>query len=120
MEQAKLLSIKERLGYSVAESGINATEVLLRLYLLSFYTDIVGLSPFWSGLAGFLGLLWDAVTDPLMGKLSDRTLNRFQGRAPYLFLGTTMLAGSLILHFCPPTGLTQEYRFFSCSVLTSF
>jgi len=89
LKHKKNLSTRFKIGYSFAESGINATELLLRLYLLSFYTDIVGISPFWAGLAGFIGLFWDAVTDPLMGKLSDRTLNHFKGRAPYLFFGNT-------------------------------
>ena len=40
-----------RIGYSIAETGINAVETLLRLYLLIFYTDAVGLAPGWAGLA---------------------------------------------------------------------
>ena len=111
LKHRKILSARFKVGYSFAESGINATELLLRLYLLSFYTDIVGISPFWAGLAGFIGLFWDAVTDPLMGKLSDRTLNHFKGRAPYLFLGTLILAASLILLFSPPSGVIPEYGF---------
>ena len=111
MEKQSLLTHKVRLGYSAAESGINATELLLRLYLLSFYTDIVGISPFWAGLAGFIGLFWDAVTDPLMGKLSDTTLNHFNGRSPYLLIGTLILAASLILLFSPPSGVIPEYGF---------
>ena len=111
LKHRKILSARFKIGYSFAESGINATELLLRLYLLSFYTDIVGISPFWAGLAGFIGLFWDAVTDPLMGKLSDGTLNHFKGRAPYLFLGTLILAASLILLFSPPSGVIPEYGF---------
>ena len=91
-----------RIGYSVAETGINAVETLLRLYLLIFYTDAVGLAPGWAGLAVALGLCWDAVTDPLMGYLSDRWYSRLGGRRPFLLLGGLLLAISVYLLFSPP------------------
>ena len=91
-----------RIGYSVAETGINAVETLLRLYLLIFYTDAVGLAPGWAGLAVALGLCWDAVTDPLMGYLSDRWYSHLGGRRPFLLLGGLLLAISVYLLFSPP------------------
>ncbi|MGA1597454.1 MAG: MFS transporter [bacterium] len=109
--RSRPLSRFTRFGYASAETGINAVEILLRLYLLSFYTDAVGLDPLWAGLAGFLGLLWDAVTDPLMGTLSDRTRPRLGGRRVYLLWGSVLLAGSLLLLFAPPALESQGARF---------
>jgi GPH family glycoside/pentoside/hexuronide:cation symporter len=91
-----------KIGYSVAETGINAVETLLRLYLLIFYTDAVGLSPGLTGLAVALGLLWDAVTDPLMGYLSDRWYERLGGRRLFLWVGGVLLAVSVYVLFSPP------------------
>ena len=100
-----------RLGYSVAETGINAVETLLRLYLLIFYTDAVGLAPGWAGLAVALGLVWDAVTDPLMGYLSDAWYARLGGRRLFLWLGGLLLAGSVYLLFSPPPLTSTAHQF---------
>lgn len=105
------LPVSEQIGYAVAESGINTVETLLRLYLLIFYTDEVGLAPSLAGLAVGLGLVWDAVTDPLMGALSDRTRHRLGGRRGYLPLGAALLAAGLLLVFWPPPLPGQVAKF---------
>ncbi len=105
------LPIVAQIGYAVAESGINAVETLLRLYLLIFYTDEVGLQPSLAGLAVGLGLVWDAITDPLMGALSDRTRHRLGGRRGYLPLGAALLAAGLLLVFWPPSLSGQPAKF---------
>ena len=100
-----------RIGYSIAETGINAVETLLRLYLLIFYTDAVGLAPGWAGLAVALGLCWDAVTDPLMGYLSDRWYSCLGGRRPFLLLGGLLLGISVYILFSPPSLETTATKF---------
>ncbi len=95
----------------MTEIGINAVEMLLRIYLLIFYTDEVGLSPRLAGLAFALGLVWDAITDPLMGALSDRTRHRFGGRRGYLPIGSIWLAAGLLLVFYPPPLASQALLF---------
>ena len=105
------LPVAAQIGYAVAESGLNTVETLLRLYLLIFYTDEVGLSPSLAGLAVGLGLVWDAVTDPLMGALSDRTRHRLGGRRGYLPLGAALLSAGLLLVFWPPPLASQLAKF---------
>ena len=105
------LSLRFKCGYAAAEAGINATEILIRLYLLNFYTDMVGLSPWYAGLAGFIGLIWDAITDPIIGQISDRTQGRFNGRSPFLFNGTLLLSASLVILFSAPQDL-EEFQLF--------
>jgi len=93
---------QRKLGYGSAELGIVATEVLVELYLLKFYNVTVGLAPHWAGLAISIALVWDAVSDPIMGEISDRTQSRSGRRRPYLLPGAIALAGSFILVFNPP------------------
>ena len=98
-------------GYGIAETGMTASEVLIRLYLLIFYTDIAGLEPRLAGYAAAIAIVWDAITDPLMGTISDRTRGRFGKRRPYIAIGSVLLAGSLVYLFSPPHLETQSGKF---------
>jgi sugar (glycoside-pentoside-hexuronide) transporter len=65
----------------------NATSTVVILMLfLKFLTDVVGLAPLWAGLCVVAGKLWDAVSDPLIGHLSDRTKSRWGRRRVYFVL----------------------------------
>lgn len=88
--------------YGFAEFGINALEVFLRLHLLVFYSKEIGLSVGHAGLAISISILWDAVVDPWIGKLSDRWRERHGSRA-YLVLVGACLTGVFVLGlFHPP------------------
>ena len=108
----------EKAGYGIAETGLTASEVLIRLYLLIFYTDIVGLEPKLAGYAAAIAIVWDAIIDPLMGNVSDRTRSRFGRRRPYIAIGAVLLAGSIIYLFSPPDLATQSGKF--CFLLFSY
>ncbi len=98
-------------GYAVAESGMTAAEFFLQVYLLKFYVDSVGLSPASAGLALALAMVWDALTDPLMGAVSDRTRWGGGRRRPYLPVGGFSLAGAVLLLFSPPLALSPAGAF---------
>ncbi|MDJ0838912.1 MAG: MFS transporter [Acidobacteriota bacterium] len=102
------LSVGVKAGYGTAEIGIMAAEVLIRVFLLKFYTDVVGLAPDMAGYAVAIGVLWDAVTDPLMGSISDHFPSRFGRRIPFMAIGAVTLAVALYLLFNPPE-LTSEW-----------
>ncbi|MCB1160654.1 MAG: MFS transporter, partial [Leptospiraceae bacterium] len=89
-------------GISVAETGIFALEVMIRLYLLNFYTDVVGLKAELAGLAISAGIFWDAISDPLMGILSDKTQSSLGKRRPYILAGSIGLALATFIIFNPP------------------
>ncbi len=92
-----------RAGYGAAEFGISGGELLLQLYLIEFYIRAVGLSPLLAGPAIALAILWDAVTDPIMGGVVDRTSTRWGRFAPFLFSGGLLFGLGLALLFNPPT-----------------
>jgi GPH family glycoside/pentoside/hexuronide:cation symporter len=100
-----------RAAYGVAELGISGVEVLIRVGLLIFYTDVVGLDPRLAGYAVALGVLWDAVTDPLMGRISDRGRSRHGRRRPWMALGAVALALSVVALFSPPEMNSQGGKF---------
>ncbi|MFT4516194.1 MAG: Na+/melibiose symporter-like transporter [Planctomycetota bacterium] len=108
---SKPLPWSVQVGYAMADVGINAVETALRLYLLIYYTDRIGLRADLAGLALALGLLWDAVTDPVMGAISDRTAHGRHGRRIYVLIGGVLLAFAVVLLFHPPELAGQWQRF---------
>jgi Na+/melibiose symporter-like transporter len=105
------LTVFSQVGYAVAEVGQNLVETLVRIYLLIYYTDVIGLDAGLAGLAFAISLVWDACIDPCMGALSDRTLNRFGGRRGYLPVGGGLLALGLLAVFHPPALGSQSGKF---------
>ncbi len=101
------LSNSQRIGYGVGDIAICFYWSGVGLYLLYFYTDIVGISPYLAGWIYALGIAWDAVTDPFMGYLAERTSSKRGKYRPYIFFGTVPLGLSFVLLFWVPpfTGL---------------
>lgn len=107
----KLLTRPQRMGYGMAEIGITGSEVLVRIGLLIFYTNAVGLRPDLAGYAIALSVFWDAITDPIMGKISDHLPFKGQRRRPFIALGSLMLSISLLALFNPPQIEAQAGKF---------
>ena len=78
------LPFSVKLGYGTAEFSSTLTWTLVSVVFLFFLTDVVGLAPVFAGFVMMLGGLWDAVTDPTMGILSDRLNHRWGRRRPFL------------------------------------
>lgn len=111
MSSRRPLSLPVQAGYATADIGLNTVETALRLYVLVFYTDAVGLSAALGGLAASLAIVWDAVTDPIMGVISDRTRHRFGGRRMWLVPGGLSLALGVLAVFFPPALDSQAAKF---------
>lgn len=101
MGQGKL-SIGVKLGYGVCDLGGNLFFTAVGLWLMNYLTDTVGIA---AGLAGTiiaLGKIWDAVTDPVAGYLSDRTKTRWGRRRPWILFGSIPLFIATIIMFTNP------------------
>ena len=89
-------------GYGSGNFGLALLGLVVAVNLQFFYTDFVGLSAglvAWSLLAA---RVFDSLTDPVMGYLSDRTKTRFGRRRPYFFLAAIPLAIAFYFLFTPP------------------
>ncbi len=75
------------------------------LYLLKFSTDVLLLAPATVGLIFGFGRFWDAVTDPLVGQLSDRTRSALGRRRPWLLASALPIAATYVAIWSPPTSL---------------
>ena len=91
------VSNRVRAAYGIGDYAICLYWSGVSLYLLYFYTDIVGISPYAAGLIYGLGIMWDAFTDPFMGFLAERTRSKMGSYRPYIHYGSFPLALSFIL-----------------------
>lgn len=81
------LSLREKWGYGVADLGAALSYNAINFFLLFFLIEVVGLRPALAGLVLLSARLIDAVTDPLMGMITDRTRSRWGRRKPYIWAG---------------------------------
>lgn len=103
--------LARHINYSLGAFSTSALIVFSRSFLLLFYSQVVGLDPWLTGIALTVGRLWDAVSDPLMGSISDRTRSRWGRRRPYIIFGSIPLALTYIAMWVPPTGWSQAWLF---------
>lgn len=71
-------------------------------FAMLFYTDALGLSPVLAGVAMSVAIFWDAITDPLMGHISDNTRSRFGRRHQYILLGGILMVVAFFFVWAVP------------------
>jgi GPH family glycoside/pentoside/hexuronide:cation symporter len=98
----KKLPLGTKFGYGVGDFAFNLAYQTTALYLLFFFTDVFGIAAGTAGLILFASKLWDAVSDPLMGYISDHTKTRWGRKRPYLLFAAVPLAISIYLLFFSP------------------
>ena len=79
------LKFKEKLGYGLGDTASNFFFQVFNLFFLYYYTDIFGLSPVAVGTMFLVTKFVDAISDPVMGLVADRTETRWGKFRPYLF-----------------------------------
>ncbi len=79
-----MISVKEKIAYGLGDTASNIVFQTVMLFLTFFYTDIFGIPPAFVGTMFLAVRLIDAITDPLMGALTDRTQTRYGKFRPYL------------------------------------
>jgi len=102
VSETKPLSLRTKLGFGICDLGGNLFFTIMGFYLLNFMTDTIGLAAGLAGTALMIGKIWDAVTDPAVGSISDRTVSRWGRRRPYMFVGAILLFIFMIVMFVNP------------------
>lgn len=87
-------------------------------YLLAFYSQVVGLDARLVGLALLVSLLFDAVSDPLVGYWSDNTRSRWGRRHPFMYVSALPVALSFFLVWAPPSSLSETATLWYLLVLS--
>jgi Na+/melibiose symporter-like transporter len=93
------ISLKEKLGFGVGDVAFNFYFQMYLVYMLYFYTDVFGITAAVVGTMFLVSRMWDAVNDPLMAALADRTSSRWGKFRPWIFFAAFPFAISGVLAF---------------------
>ena len=96
------LSIREKLGYACGDVASNFYWRVFDVFLFIFYTDVFGLPAATVGTMMLVTRVIDAVSDPLMGAVSDRTRTKYGKFRPYLLWGILPIVSAGVLTFTVP------------------
>lgn len=102
------LSFREKAGYSVGDVSANFVFQILLVFQAGFYTDVMGISAAALGTMLLLVRFSDAITDPLMGVIADRTKHRWGRFRPWLLWSALPFAGLFWAAFTVPRDMSQS------------
>ncbi|MCQ1060293.1 MFS transporter [Photobacterium sp. ZSDE20] len=94
--------------YSIGEGGTSIGTNGINNFALLFYTQVLGLNASLAGLALSISILWDAISDPMMGYISDNTKSRYGKRHIYMFIGGLLLSVSFMALWMVPESFTKS------------
>ena len=97
-----MLSKKEKIAYGLGDTASNIIFQTVKLFLTFFYTDIFGISPAVVGTLFLVVRVIDAVTDPIMGALTDATHTKYGSYRPYLLWLAIPFAVISVITFTTP------------------
>jgi GPH family glycoside/pentoside/hexuronide:cation symporter len=100
--QSEKLSLRTKLAYGSGDLGTAISAALRAFFLLIFLTDVARLSPVAAGSILLIIRLWDAINDPLIGWLSDRTSSRWGRRRPWILFGAVPFGITFFLIWLVP------------------
>ncbi|MDC7233698.1 MAG: MFS transporter [Spirochaetales bacterium] len=105
------LPLRVKLSYGAGDLYGGGATTLISMYYLYFLTDVLQISPALAGTAFLISKIWDAVTDPFMGIISDNTRTRFGRRRPYFLAGIFLIFISFALMWAPLPFRSEGIKF---------
>lgn len=90
-----------RCAYGVADIYGGGAFVIITTFFTVFLTKALGMPPALAGTIPLIGKVWDAITDPIMGNITDRTKSRFGSKRFFMLIGSFISAITFILLWIP-------------------
>jgi len=104
---------RNKLLYAIGSIGDTGSYVLVSTYLQFFLIDVAFLNAWLAGIIYMIAYgIWNAINDPIIGFVSDRTRTRWGRRKPFIFIGASFSLIFYILIWGPPLGLSTISIFF--------
>ena len=102
------LSLGQKAGWGLADTGIVVFVIVKQLLILAFMNSFLGIPIALAGAVTTAVLIFDIITDPIIGYFSDKTVSRFGRRAPWMLVGAVVLALAMIGLFAVPENFTTS------------
>jgi Na+/melibiose symporter-like transporter len=100
-----------RLAYGVGQLADGIRVSGFGIFLFFYYVQVLGLPPELGGTAIFIAVMFDAVTDPIAGYISDSWHSRWGRRHPFMYASAIPVAIAFHFTFVPPSGLSETQLF---------
>ncbi len=97
----KALDLKEKIIFGSGDIFIGGTQVIMAFYYLRFLTDVIQITPALAGTIVLISKIWDAISDPMMGVITDNTRTRWGRRKPFFFIAFFGIISSFVLLWYP-------------------
>lgn len=107
----------QKAAFGAGHFVLNLLPGVLGVYLQVFILTAFGMDPVWAGLLGGLPRIFDALTDPVMGFISDNTKSKYGRRRPYIFAGAIISGILFILMWQLDENASMTYNFWYVMIL---
>ena len=94
-------------AYGTPGTGAGYMYLMLALYVMKFATDVLLIAPAIMGIIFSASRIWDAVSDPVVGYLSDRTKTAYGRRRSWIIASCVPIGATFIMVFSPPASLSD-------------
>ncbi len=98
----ELLKTQEKIAYGLGDLSSNLIFSAVSTFIMYFYTDVVGIGAAVVGTLLFVSRIFDAVSDPIMGMIADRTTTKWGKFRPYIIFGAIPLSILAVATFSAP------------------
>ena len=105
------LTFFTKTAYGVGQMSQGVKDTAFQSFLVFYFSQVLGMPAIMAGFAALIALLFDAITDPLMGDISDNWHSKWGRRHPFMIAAVIPFPISLYMLFSPPVGLDPDGLF---------
>ncbi|MGL4628987.1 MAG: melibiose:sodium transporter MelB [Cetobacterium sp.] len=112
-----MVSLKMKLSYGLGALGKDYACAIVYIFLMYYFTDVLGLAPAFVGTLFLVARMWDAVNDPAMGMLVDNTRSKWGKFRPWIMIGTILNAITVVGMFTKPEAFAGKSLYIYISIM---